>query len=51
MSVAPECSGLWAISQGFTEVGRNDPEILDRASFLYDSLYAHLKKAVGRRSP
>jgi hypothetical protein len=41
----PESAGLWAISQGFTEVSGNDAEILERASFLYDSLYAHLRKA------
>jgi len=41
----PESSGLWAISQGFGDVGRDDPEILDRASFLYDALHAHLRRA------
>ena len=40
----PESHGLWAISQGFTDVGADDTDILDRASFLYDSLYAHLRK-------
>ena len=40
----PESAGLWAISQGFTDVCADDAEILDRASFLYDSLYAHLRK-------
>jgi hypothetical protein len=44
MAVAPECAGLWAISEGFTEVSGDDAEILDRASFLYDSLYAHLRR-------
>jgi len=39
----PESAGLWAISQGFTEVSSDDAEVLDRASFLYDSLYAHLR--------
>jgi hypothetical protein len=42
ITTTPESAGLWAISQGFTEVGRDDPEILEKASFLYDSLYAHL---------
>jgi hypothetical protein len=42
ISTTPESAGLWAISQGFTSVGRDDPEILEKASFLYDSLYAHL---------
>lgn len=40
-----ESAGLWAISQGFTDVCDDDAEILERASFLYDSLYAHLRKA------
>lgn len=39
-----ESAGLWAISQGFTEVERDDGTIVDRASFLYDALYAHLQK-------
>jgi hypothetical protein len=46
ISITPESAGLWAISQGFTEVGRNDDDVLDRASFLYDSLYAHLQKGL-----
>jgi len=41
----PEAIGLWAISQGFTDVGQDDPDIVARASFLYDSLYAHLRRA------
>ena len=40
-----ESAGLWAISQGFTDLCGDDAEILERASFLYDSLYAHLRKA------
>lgn len=48
MDVARESAGLWAISQGFTEVGRDDADILERASFLYDSLYAHLEKECSR---
>lgn len=47
VDTTPESAGLWAISQGFTEVGKDDEEILERASFLYDSLYAHLKHAAG----
>jgi hypothetical protein len=43
----PEALGLWAISQGFTDVGENDPDIVVRASFLYDSLYAHLQRSGG----
>jgi hypothetical protein len=44
IGITPASAGLWAISQGFTEVGKDDADILDRASFLYDSLYAHLQK-------
>jgi len=39
----PESRGLWAISQGFTDVAKDDAEITEKAAFLYDSLYAHLK--------
>ena len=44
LDTTPESAGLWAISQGFTDVGADDAEILERASFLYDSLYAHLRR-------
>ena len=49
IEITPESAGLWAISQGFTDVGRDDADILERASFLYDSLYAHLQKVGGMR--
>ena len=41
----PEAAGLWAISQGFTDVGSDDSDIVAHAAFLYDSLYAHLRRA------
>ena len=44
IDATPESAGLWAISQGFTDVSSDDAEILERASFLYDSLYAHLRR-------
>lgn len=44
MAITPESAGLWAISQGFTDVARDDAEILEKASFLYDALYAHLRR-------
>jgi hypothetical protein len=44
IETTPESAGLWAISQGFTDVSKDDDEILERAAFLYDSLYAHLKR-------
>jgi hypothetical protein len=43
----PESMGLWAISQGFTDVGKDDSDIVARACFLYDSLYAHLERQAG----
>lgn len=45
IDTTPESAGLWAISQGFTDVSKDDTEILERAAFLYDSLYAHLKRS------
>ena len=40
-----ESPGLWAISQGFPEVGRDDHDVAERAAFLYDALYAHLARS------
>jgi hypothetical protein len=47
LDATPESAGLWAISQGFTDVSTDDAEILERAVFLYDSLYAHLRRRAG----
>ena len=44
MATTSESAGLWAISQGFTLVSQDDQEIAARAAFLYDSLYAHLRR-------
>jgi hypothetical protein len=44
ITITPESAGLWAISQGFTDVEPDDHRIVERASFLYDSLYAHLRR-------
>jgi len=44
IGTTPESAGLWAISQGFTDVAGDDAEIVERAAFLYDSLYAHLRR-------
>src|SRR5207244_9384989 len=45
IDITPESAGLWAISQGFgDEVARNDAEIVDRASFIYDALLIHLRR-------
>ncbi len=51
MDITRESAGLWAISQGFTDVGKDDADILERASFLYDSLYAHLKHSPSMELP
>jgi hypothetical protein len=48
MDVTRESAGLWAISQGFTGVGKDDADVLSLASFLYDSLYAHLKQEISK---
>jgi hypothetical protein len=45
-----ESAGLWAISQGFPDAGRDDSDVLERASFLYDALYAHLRREAGAAS-
>ena len=46
----PESVGLWAISQGFTQVGKDDGDTVARASFLYDSLYAHLQAVLAKET-
>jgi hypothetical protein len=53
IATTPESAGLWAISQGFTEVAGvagGDAEIVERAGFLYDSLYAHLRRRADERA-
>lgn len=48
LDVAPESAGLRAISAGFPLVARDDHEIVEKASFLYDALYASLRARLGR---
>jgi len=43
----PEAAGLRAISSGFTLVTADDHETVERAAFLYDSLYAALSAGPG----
>src|SRR5713226_6062449 len=44
IDITPESAGLWAISQGFGEgVAKDDAEIVERASFIYDALLVHLR--------
>lgn len=40
----PEAAGLRAISSGFPLVSSDDHEIVERAAFLYDALYAALRQ-------
>jgi hypothetical protein len=44
ITVMPESAGLRAISEGFPLVARDDHETVERAAFVYDALYASLKK-------
>lgn len=44
VGLTPESAGLRSISRGFPMVARSDEEILDKASFLYDALYAALRE-------
>jgi len=40
----PEAAGLRAISRGFPLVARDDHEALEKATFVYDALYAALQE-------
>ncbi len=44
IGVTPESAGLRQISEGFPLVAHDDRETIDRAAFLYDALYAALKR-------
>ncbi len=44
IGITSESAGLRAISHGFPLVARDDREVVEKASFLYDALYANLKK-------
>jgi hypothetical protein len=46
VGMTPESAGLRAISRGFPLVTKDDVETLDRASFLYDALYASIASRV-----
>ncbi|MFL5370947.1 MAG: chromate resistance protein ChrB domain-containing protein [Myxococcales bacterium] len=43
----PEAAGLRAISRGFPLVARDDHDAVEKASFLYDALYAALQNRAG----
>jgi hypothetical protein len=44
VGLTPESAGLRAISRGFPLIAKDDPEIVEKASFLYDALYATLRE-------
>ena len=44
LHITPESAGLRAISDGFPLVAMDDDETVERASFLYDALYASLRE-------
>lgn len=46
ITLTPESAGLRVISHGFPLVAMDDREVLEKAAFLYDSLYAALKAQV-----
>ena len=43
VSLTPESAGLRTISHGFPLVAKDDHEVIEKATFLYDSLYAALQ--------
>jgi hypothetical protein len=43
VELTPESAGLRAISRGFPLVASDDHEIVEKAAFLYDALYAALR--------
>jgi hypothetical protein len=44
LGITPESAGLRAISDGFPLVTKDDHETVEKASFLYDALYASLRE-------
>ena len=50
VGLTPESAGLRAISRGFPLVAKDDHEIVARAGFLYDALYAALRERAGGAS-
>lgn len=41
---APESIGVWAISEGFSNIAASEEEISARAMFIFDCLLAHLER-------
>src|SRR5262245_28158192 len=46
----PAARGLQRISHGFPLVTKDDHETVERAGFVYDSLYASIETTVGQRN-
>ena len=46
IGLTPESAGLRAVSDGFPLVARDDHETLEKATFLYDALYAALRARI-----
>lgn len=44
LGLTPESAGLQAISRGFPLVTKDDHETVIKAAFVYDALYASMKK-------
>ncbi|MBI3301700.1 MAG: chromate resistance protein [Deltaproteobacteria bacterium] len=44
VALTPESAGLRMISHGFPLVAQDDHEVVEKAAFLYDALYAALKR-------
>lgn len=51
VSTTPESAGLRTISQGFPLVAPDDHELVEKASFVYDALYASLREHFGSAKP
>jgi len=49
--IAPESPGLLSISRGFPLVAKDDDETVEKAAFLYDALYASLRRRQGGGRP
>ena len=50
IDLTKESAGIRAISHGFPLVARDDAETVEKASFLYDALYASLQAEQRQRS-
>jgi len=48
IDLTKESAGIRAISHGFPQVTRDDTETVEKASFLYDALYASLQAELRR---